>query len=133
VSIQEAKASHTKAFFESVKMGEGWPVEADDNLNDACRRLVQAIADDNGEAWLGRINLYGSERHGASPYMWKWDGSLVRNFSCAFVLPAFDAELERLIKERDDAPYTTTAADAVLVEAIIERVTAVGGHHLFWT
>lgn len=115
MSVNEAKAEHTKAFFESVKMGEGWPVEADDNLNDSCRRLIAAIADENGEAWLGRINLYGSERHGATPYIWKWDGSLVRNFSCAFVLPRYDAEVERMVRERDDAPYTTTADDATCV------------------
>ena len=55
------------------------------------------------------------------------------NFSCAFVAPRHDEELERLIRERDDAPYTTTADDAVRVEAIMDRLYAVGGIYLRWT
>jgi hypothetical protein len=130
---QEARAEHTVAFVKSVREGDGWPVEADTDLNDSCRRVIEAMAEDHGECWLGSINLYGADRHGAKPYMWKWDGSLVRNFSCAFVVPGYDAELERLIRERDDAPYTGVAADAVRVAAIMDRIAAVGGTHLFWT
>lgn len=131
--IQEARAEHTVAFLRSVREGDGWPVESDEHLNESCRAVVSAMAEEHGECWLGSINLYGTERHGATPYMWKWDESLVRNFSCSFVVPHFDVELERLIRERDDAPYTGTGADAVRVQKIMDRIAAVGGTHLFWT
>jgi hypothetical protein len=133
MTVQEAKEKHSKEFMRSVSEGDGWPCEADNDLNDACRSLVAAIAAEHGEAWLGLINLYGEKRHGASPYIWKWDGSTVLNFSCAFVLPRHDVELERLIRERDDAEYTGTSADAVRVDAIFKRLEEAGGHHLFWT
>jgi hypothetical protein len=130
---QEARAEHTVAFIRSVREGEGWPVEADQNLNDSCRALISAMAEDFGECWLGHINLYGADRHGAKPYIWRWDESFVYNFGCAFVIPHYDAELDRLIRERDDAPYTGAGADAVRIETIMERIAAVGGTHLFWT
>lgn len=133
-TLDEARVMMLHELERSFREGDGWPVEADHDLNDAHRALVDAMAKAHGgECWLGRINLYGAERHGASPYLWKWDGTLVRNFSCAFAVPRHDAELERLIRERDDAPYITTAADAVRVDAIFDRITALGGHHLFWT
>lgn len=130
---QEAKRAVTVAFMKSVHEGEGWPVEADENLNDANRALVAAIAAEHGQCWLGKINLYGEERHGRAPVLWRWDGDVVFNFGCAFVVPAYDAELERMIRERDDAPYTGVAGDVVRVEAIMARIAAAGGHHLLWT
>ena len=132
MGLDDARKDHHANFIRSVREGGGWPVEADEYLNNSCRRLVQAMHDQHGECWLGKVNLYDKERHGAVPVLWKWDGSLVRNFSCAFVVPTYDETLERLIRERDDAPYTTTAADAVRVGEIIERITALGGEHLYW-
>lgn len=113
--------------------GDGCLPEADTEINAASRAVVSAMAEDHGEAWLGKINLHGDERHGAVPVMWKWDGELVHNFGCAFVAPRFDEDLAKLIRDRDDAEYTTTAADAVRVEAILERVYAIGGISLSWT
>jgi len=130
---QAAKRAVTVAFMKSVYEGDGWPVEADRDLNDANRALIAAMADERGECWLGKINLYGEERHGKAPVLWKWDGDLVYNFGCAFVVPAYDADLERLIRERDDAPYTGVAGDSVRVEAIMARIAALGGHNLLWT
>jgi hypothetical protein len=48
------------------------------------------------------------------------------------VLPAYDAELERMIVERDRTPYTGTGDDSKLVGAIFERIEQLGGHGLFW-
>lgn len=132
-NTEEAKRAVTVAFMKSVYEGDGWPVEADEVLNDANRSLIAAMAAEHGECWLGKVNLYGEERHGKAPVLWKWDGDIVCNFGCAFVVPAYDAELERLIRERDDAPYTGAAGDVPRIEAIMARVTALGGLHLLWT
>lgn len=131
--LQVARRALTENFIRAAREGDGWPGECDVDLNDACRALVQAFADEHGEAWLGKINLYGDERHGGAPVLWKWDDDVVLNFSCAFVCPKHDAELERLIRERDDATYTGTKEDAERVDRIMDRLAAVGGVHLFWT
>lgn len=132
MQVQQARQELTRQFVRSVREGDGWPVEADGDLNDANRALIAAMAE-HGECWLGKINLYGDERHGAVPVMWRWDGSLVHNFGCAFAAPRHDEELVRLIRERDDAPYEGARKDLERIEAITKRLEEVGGVHLFWT
>ena len=133
MTLQNARREHTLAFMNSVREGDGWPVEADTSLNAANRKLIASMADEHGGCWLGLINRYGAERHGAKPFLWQWDETIVYNFSCAFVVPRYDETLDRLIRERDDAPYTGVRDDAVRVDAIMTRIAALGGHHLFWT
>lgn len=115
----------------SMREGGGTPRESDSALNDASRALVQAMHEAHGEAWLGKINLYHGDE--GKPCVWKWDGRIVHTFSAAFVLPARDEEVERLIIERATSRYCGTAADADAVHAIIERVEAAGGKLLFWS
>ena len=87
---------------------------------------------DHGQAWLGKINLYSDDDR--QRILWQYElGETVYNFGAAFVLPYYDAELERLIRERDQAPYTGARDDRVRVDAIMERIYAVGGVHLFWS
>jgi hypothetical protein len=84
-----------------------------------------------GQAWLGKINLHNEDRR---RIMWQYDPvEPIYNFGASFVVPAYDPELERLIRERDQAPYEGTAKDRVRVGAIMERLTAIGGHHLTWS
>ena len=104
------------------------------DLNDNQRLLIQAFADEHsGKCWLGVVNIYRDwhPEHSEHP-LWQWDGGLVYNFGARFVIPDYDAELERLILERDRAPYTGTAADSMRVDAIFARIAALGGHYLFW-
>ena len=86
-------------------------------------------AAEHGEAWLGRVNLYGDD----SGELHKWEGGEVYNFGADFVLPCYDAEVERLVRERAEAPYTGTADDGKRVDAIFARIGEVGGSHLFWS
>lgn len=131
--LKQAVRDHTNEFVRSMREGDGWPTEADDTLNDSCRNLIAAMAEEHGGCWLGKINLYDDERHGGAPVLWKWDGEMVYNFGCAFVVPQHDAELERLICERDNAEYTTATADVARIDAIFKRLAVLGGQHLFWT
>jgi len=105
--------------------------EANDDWNDKQRHLISDMYDKNGQCWLGNINIYDHNRD--KPVIWKWEEEFVYNFGCAFVIPAYDEELERLILERDKTPYTGTADDYVLVSAIINRVTSLGGTCLIWS
>ena len=88
---------------------------------------------EKGAAWLGDVNRCGGEKGKREIWIWEWDGSPVCNFGCSFVLSAFDAELDRLLRERDAAPYTGASDDYRRINEIFARIEAVGGINLFWT
>jgi hypothetical protein len=143
-TLVDATRRLTECLFESIRRGGGFhPEEADPVLNDASRAVIKAMAAANeGESWLGRVNLYKGRPedddgrheplHWETP-LWKWTGRPVCNFGASFVVPRHDAELERLIRERGTATYTTTTADYERVTAIHERLDAVGGVRLHWS
>ena len=131
--LKEAKAKLSHEVVRSARDNDGWPGEADGEVNDACRRVVDAMQAEHGEAWLGSVNLYGDDRGKKEKMMWRWDGSLVRNFSAGFVAPKYDEELVRLIFERDAGPYTSAADDVAKIDAIHKRLEDIGGVSLFWT
>lgn len=100
-------------------------------LNDRSRLLIQSYRNEHGAAWLGRVNLCPELKD--RPVIWECAASEVAEaYGASFVLPAHDAELERMIVERDRTPYTGTAADSLLVDAIFARIEQLGGHGLFW-
>jgi len=143
-TLAEAKERLTVCLFDSIRRSDGFhPEEADPELNEANRGVIEALATAHGgECWLGRVNLHqglpddddGQHEppHWTTP-LWKWSGKPVYNFGASFVVPRYDAELERLIQEREAASYTTTAADYQRVTAIDERLIAVGGVRLHWS
>lgn len=105
--------------------------EADTEWNDEQRKIICEMQDKHGEAWLGDINRAKEER--AESALWKWDGGLVYNFGADFVLPKYDEELDRLIRERESAGYTDAKSDMTRIETIIDRIKVLGGRHLIWT
>lgn len=116
------------------QMEAGYP--EDNHLNDQQRSLIEAMRDEYGTAWLGIVNrdrnATGHLQKGNGSPIWEWDGRLVYNFGASFVLPQFDAELERLMLEREAASYTGPSADYERIKAIYSRLGAVGGHPLLW-
>lgn len=128
-AIAEAKAVLSQDFKDGFhEMEAGFPIEND--LNDHTRNLIAAYAQEHGECWLGKVNLYAEDR--GKPCQWKWDGGLVYNFGASYVIPHQDAELERLVLERDAAPYTGTKDDYARIACIFDRIAAVGGYSLTW-
>lgn len=118
----------------SLREGDGSTLEADADVNRASRDVVAAMLAEHGRAFLGRVNLYGDDSGRPEAALWEHkEGEPVYNFGSAFVLPAFDAEIVRLVLERDAAPYEGTARDRVRVDAIFARVAALGGQILVWT
>ena len=145
-TLSEATQRLTACFFQSIRHSGGChPEEADPQLNEANQDVIQAMAAEHGgECWLGRVNLYRElpededddgehEPFHADVAMWRWSGKPVCNFGASFVLPRHDAHLEQLIRQRDDADYTTTDADYERVSAIHERIVAAGGVLLHWS
>jgi hypothetical protein len=105
--------------------------EFDMSINDISRATIAAMKNESGVCYVGKINLYDEERKKEYKLV-EYTGQKVYNFEYAFCLPCYDAELERMINERDKATYTGSTADMIRVKAITERIYAVGGKYLFW-
>jgi len=134
--VEDADKQLVSAMVASAREHDGWPGEADSTINNASRSLIAAMLETHGRAFLGNINLDGKARqkNGGTieGVVWEhFDGVLVYNFGADFVLPADDAELRRLIWERD-ADYRP-AEESNRIATIIDRAHAAGGKLLFWT
>jgi hypothetical protein len=116
--------------YADMRANDGNPSECNDTTNDLNRTYLTALHNEGKECWLGSMDT----KKGQPIELTKWDGtSLVRNFACDFVVPTNDAELVRLIEQRRDAEYTGCAADSKHINAIMNRVQALGGYHFLWT
>lgn len=111
---------------EDAKRGDndGLLRECDTDHNDLSRELIAEYRLAHGRAFLVMVNRHGEKEKAGSP-VWEWDGGLVYNFGADAVLPAFDAELERLLLENERA--ATLAGALPRIEAIYARIEAVGG------
>lgn len=130
MTTKDAKTHLANLVVQALKENDCLP-EASPEINDASRAVIEAMREEFGSAWLGNVNLYTPEDH--KRVVWKHDGGLVHNFEAAFVMPTYDPETERLIRERAAAPYTGTAEDAPRIEAIHQRILLLGGVILYWT
>ena len=123
---------------------DGMTSEFDMSINDISRDKADAMYRENNKVcYLGKVNLYGNERkeeyklvkytpEKVHQTLTEDERSFIYNFEFAFCIPVYDAELEKLINDRDKAKYTGTADDAVRVEKIMDRITALNGINLFW-
>lgn len=128
--LKKAVGEHTAAFNASC-YGGYTPAEANPVLNDSAIALMTALAEEHGQAWLGKVNRYKGDK--GSP-VWEWDGGLVHNFGADFVVPAYDRQLALLILDR---AATSGEYDAGrnfrTLEAIAARVRELGGVFVDWS
>lgn len=106
--------------------------EFDMSINDISREVIAAMKAEYGTCFLGKVNLYGEERKKEYKLV-EYTGQMVYNFEYGFCLPCYDAELERMINERDKAEYTGTSDDSKRVSAIVDRIYSLNGKNLFWS
>ena len=129
--MNETKTANAKLGHElvrSLREGDGCPVEADESLNNASRGVVSAMHEEHGKAWLWRFDATcPTDRRTV-----EWDGATLCTFGADAVTPCDDQELRRLLVHRGDGPYSM-AKDRAAVEAIFDRVRAIGGHTLVWS
>jgi len=104
----------------------------DMNLNCVTRQKIDAFADvhDNNKCYLGKVNRYSEDE--GKPGLVPYDGQLVYNFEYGFMIPVYDAKLINLIMDRDEAEYTGTKEDFVIIGAIMDRIQELNGINLFW-
>lgn len=124
-TLQEIKKQETEVF----RRSGGMPTEFDGDLNDITRNKIYTFANENGgECCLGRVNLYSDN---TILKMWSKD-FMIYNFDYTFAIPKHDTQLETMIRERSNTPYTGTKNDYVLVNAIMGRIEELRGINLFW-
>ena len=97
--------------------------EANDGWNGIQQEKINAILNDCGSAFLGKINMYNPDDSKYTEYT----GQTVYNFSCDFVIPNKDKELLLLIDEWNKTGKTDT------LDKIFDRVNVLGGTNLIWT
>jgi hypothetical protein len=102
--------------------------EGDENLNQASRNVISAYGEG---CWLGFINPHTEKEK--ENLLWQWGKEPITNFGSDFVIPQFDEELLRLMKERLETPYEGTQKDKEKIDAIYKRVEEIGGASLVWS
>lgn len=108
----------------------GQPTEYDKSINDTSRETIEAMHHENGECWLGKINLYDED---PKPFkLIQWKGEKVYNFEYAFILPKQDTEIETMINDRANAPYNAIE-DIKRINKIMARVGELNGILLYWS
>lgn len=105
----------------------GGPTEADFAINDIQREKIRAYHRMHPNTLVGLIN-----KHGRKNFLQVYQGEKVLNFEWDFIIPQYDAELLKLLTEREQAPYTGTKEDAVRIDKIYERIKQSGGLYLYW-
>ena len=115
-----------RQYVRSVREGGGCPVEADDFLNTAARRVIKAMHADHGSAVIYPITKT------SPPIEWDGDGPLY-NFCASFVMPVRVASVDALVEARRVAPYTTTQGDSTLIDAIFLEAAKHGAVFLIWS
>ena len=128
ITIEQAKALINRSFEAGHhEMEAGYPY--DNPLNDRARLMIHAFKNEHGAAWLGEINRETSA--GVEiPILREWDGiTTVLNFGAAFVLPAYDAEVERLIVEYRSGDFKAAYAN---IDKVFDRIYSIGGAALNW-
>ena len=105
--------------------------EADDTYNDLNRKLIVAFKNTHGAAYLGRINFGGDQREelltGKRNSLEEYVGQKIYNFGCDFVIPVKDEIITHLICEWNKKPLIP------VLNAIYDRIEALGGTTLLWT
>lgn len=99
-------------------------------VNAYSRAKVRAYKRKWGNAWLGKINLYGEERAKQTSF-YQYKKGMIYNFQFDFVIPEDDEKLAKLIWERNQT-FTTTKEDARLIDEIFDRITELKGIFLRW-
>jgi len=101
--------------------------EFDHTPNKISRSLIRAVKRERGQAWLGKINVWGS----FTAKMWEYKRGMVYNFSADYVIPFYDAELETMIEQFNAATERMVVGE--LLYKILATIDRDGGYYLNWT
>ena len=101
-------------------------IEADRICNQYARALIRVMHNENnGICWLGKLNPELGEQR---PGLQKYTHGMIYNFSCDLILPEFDIEIDRMLRE-----YRTRPGKVHLIEKIRNRIEELRGHWVYWS
>lgn len=99
-------------------------IEANELCNQYARVLIRTMRNENnGVCWLGKFYPDFGE-HGLQKYA----HGMIHNFACDLVLPEFDIEIDRMLRE-----YQMYPEKIHLIEKIRNRVEELRGHPIYWS
>ena len=99
-------------------------IEANELCNQYARVLIRTMRNENnGVCWLGKFYPDFGE-HGLQKYA----HGMIHNFACDLVLPEFDIEIDRMLRE-----YQMYPEKIHLIEKIRSRVEELRGHPIYWS
>lgn len=134
LTAQEAMEVLDKSLWSFFDVGNfGFSEFDSEDVNSITLQKISLYNELYPDCYLGKVNLYDNDRGQKSAILCKYvTGQRVYNFSYSFMIPCYDAELVKMIYDRDVAEYTGTKADYIRVDAIHARVEKLGGMQLIW-
>lgn len=105
--------------------------EADDEYNDFNRKIISAFKKLHPKAHLGNVSNYNTLArqdliNGDIKALTEYDGGMVYNFGCDFIVPCYDEKLNDLIRDWNDE------FKSAKVDDIYDRVKNLGGVYFIW-
>lgn len=126
--MSEALAAH-KEQINHVAVCGGWLGirEADSTLNDYNRKIIVAIKEQCGVAYLGDVNYRDHDKGDIDIVFREYAGEKLYNFCASFVVPCKDKILEDLILDwRKNNSIKS-------LDRLTSRIEQIGGFNLFWS
>ncbi len=128
MTLKEAVDKGRLELVRDHEQGFGITSEFNHAHNRLSRAKIRAMRRERGSCWIWTCNPYKKSR-----IVREYRSGMVYNFDGSFITPIYDAELERLMRDRLDAQYTTATADYARIDAIYTRADELGAVHLFWS
>lgn len=122
-----------KATNNYLRLYNGEPTEFDMSINDISIDIPRAMLKEYGQCWIGNINIQDKSELPYKLTKYNHTETALYTFGYAFVIPAYDAELERMINDRAmyTEPYNGTK-DMKKIVAITNRIDELNGIMLVW-
>jgi len=134
MNLQQSIKENNKIFRESVQSSDGYfPKEADGFLNRSNVKVIRAMEEEHGQAWLIKINLYGDDQVPVIKAITGGDDYNCYNFCCSMIVPKYDKQLEDMILARKNVECNGIKDDLPLVNKIMKHAHKLGGVNLIWS
>jgi hypothetical protein len=109
-----------------IRQCGGVCTEGDWKQNTISRNKARAMKRQYGKCFLGKINLYNK----TDTILKEYNRGMIYNFGADFILPEYNAEIENMIKEYNNQPYSSKIIQDI--KKIINKIESLNGINLLW-
>jgi len=96
--------------------------------NRISRAKVRAMLRENGSVFIWDCNPFEK-----TAVVWEYKRGMVYNFDGSFITPQYDIDLEWMMRDRLESPYTGATDDFTRINAIFDKADEMGMTHLTWS